>query len=152
MKQMVFEAATRIPLIFAGPGVKAKGKQSPRTVEMLDFYPTLADLCGLSQAPPNLHGKSLRPLLENPGAAWDRPAISQVRRAAGGGKHVDGYSIRTERYRFSEWADGVEGSELYDYKTDPSELKNLAKNRAYDKLRTQLRSKLREVVKARAKG
>ena len=85
MKQTVFEAASRIPLIFTGPGVKAKGKASPRTVEMLDFYPTLADLCGLEKVPTNLHGKSLRPLLEKPNAAWDRPAISQMRRAAGGG-------------------------------------------------------------------
>ena len=156
MKQTVFEAAARIPLIFAGPGVKAKGKAAARTVEMLDFYPTLTDLCGLSQVPSNLHGKSLRPLLENPQAAWDRPAISQMRRpanatrkAADGAAFVDGYSIRTERYRFTEWADGAEGSELYDYKTDPNELKNLAQTPAMDQLKTQLRTQLRAISKAR---
>ena len=160
MKQTIFEAASRIPLIYAGPGVKAKGKASPRTVEMLDFYPTLADLCGLSNVPPNLHGKSVRPLLENPGAKWDRPAISQMRRGASGGRgkkpkdgsqFVHGYSIRTERYRFSEWADGNEGDELYDYQTDPAELKNLASDPKHAKLREQLRKRLREVTKARGR-
>ena len=126
---------------------------------MLDFYPTLTDLCGLSQVPSNLHGKSLRPLLENPQAAWDRPAISQMRRpanatrkAADGAAFVDGYSIRTERYRFTEWADGAEGSELYDYKTDPNELKNLTQAPAMDQLKTQLRTQLRAISKARGKG
>lgn len=159
MKQTVFEAAARIPLIFAGPGVKAKGKASARTVEMLDFYPTLTDLCGLGQVPAGLHGKSLRPLLENPAAAWDRPAISQMRRpanaslqAASGAAFVDGYSIRTERYRFSEWADGAEGAEMYDYKLDPLELKNLVKDPAHAKQKEQLRAKLHAVSKARGKA
>ena len=164
MKQTVFEAATRIPLIFAGPGIKAKGKASPRTVEMLDFYPTLTDLCGLNQVPSNLHGKSLRPLLENPNATWDRPAISQMRRGAGAGadqkggnkkaagQFVHGHSIRTERYRFTEWADGKEGEELYDYKTDPKELKNLAKSEAHTKLKEELRTRLRAITKERGRA
>ncbi len=164
MKQTVFEAATRIPLIFAGPGIKAKGKASPRTVEMLDFYPTLTDLCGLNQVPSNLHGRSLRPLLENPNATWDRPAISQMRRGAGAGagqkagnkkaagQFVHGHSIRTERYRFTEWADGKEGEELYDYKTDPKELKNLAKSDAHTKLKEELRTRLRKITKDRGRA
>ena len=158
MKQTVFEAATRIPLIFAGPGVMAKGKTSPRTVEMLDFYPTLTDLCGLTQVPGNLHGKSLRPLLENPAAKWERPAISQMlrpsnatRKAASGAAFVEGYSIRTERYRFTEWADGAEGAELYDYERDPGELKNLAKDPAHAKLKAQLETRLRAASKARGR-
>ena len=158
LKQTVFESAGRIPLIFAGPGIKAKGKASSRTIEMLDFYPTLVDLCGLSGVPSNLHGKSLRPLLDNPAAPWDRPAISQMRRlatpqlkAASGAAWVDGYSIRTERYRFTEWADGAEGAELYDYQTDPNELKNLAQDPAHATLRTQLQTKLRAVSQSRGR-
>lgn len=159
MKQTNFEAATRIPLIFAGPGVKAKGKASNRTVEMLDFYPTLADLCSLSQVPSNLHGKSVKPLLENPSAPWDRPAISQMRRPAtarlkpaSGAKFVDGYSIRTERYRYTEWADGAEGAELYDYQKDPKELKNLARDPSHDKVRSELQARLRSITKSRGKS
>ena len=118
---------------------------------MLDFYPTLADLCGLEKVPTNLHGKSLRPLLEKPNAAWDRPAISQMRRAAGAGKFVHGYSIRTERYRFTEWADGKEGEEMYDYQKDPNELKNLAKSEAHSTLKAALKKRLRGVTKARGR-
>lgn len=153
MKQTVFEAATRIPLIFAGPGVKAKGKASPRTVEMLDFYPTLADLCGLSEVPSNLHGKSLRPLLENPNAKWDRPAISQVARNRNeAGKPMMGYSIRTERYRYTEWNGGAEGAELYDYQADPKELKNLAKSAVHAKTRAELKNRLATITKSRGRA
>ena len=145
MKQTVFDAATRLPLIIAAPSPKTKGKGCPRTVELLDLYPTLADLCGLSNVPQNLHGKSLRPLLDNPNAKWDRPAISQVAR----GQKVMGYSIRTERYRYTEWNDGKDGDELYDYQTDPKELKNLAQNA---KLKTELQTKLRTITKARGRA
>ena len=148
MKQSVFEAATRTPLIFAGPGVKARGKGSGRTVEMLDFYPTLADLCGLASVPENLHGKSLRPLLEYPTARWDRPAISQIQRVAGS-KVVMGYSLRTERYRYTEWNDGEEGEELYDYQADPKEVKNLARRASQAQVRAELRGRLRGIQKSR---
>jgi uncharacterized sulfatase len=153
MKQTVFEAATRIPLIFAGPGVKARGRASPRTVEMLDFYPTLADLCGLENVPANLHGKSLRPLLENPAAGWDRPAVSQMRRIANpqapNRKIVDGYSLRTERYRYTEWNGGEEGEELYDYRADPKELQNLARRPAQAQVRRDLRDRLHAIEQSR---
>ena len=91
---------------------------------MLDIYPTLADLCGLI-LPPGLHGRSLKPLLENPQAKWNHPPFSQVQR----GK-VMGYSIRTDRYRYTLWINlsnnDTEGEELYDYQTDPREFKNIA--------------------------
>ncbi|MBL8236265.1 MAG: sulfatase [Bryobacterales bacterium] len=147
MKQTLFEAATRMPLIIAAPGTKAKGKGSPRPVELLDLYPTLADLCGLKDVPANLHGASLRPLLNNPGAKWDRPAISQVAR----GPKVMGYSIRTERYRYTEWNGGQEGEELYDYQTDPNELKNLAKSERHAKQKAELLARLRAATKARGR-
>lgn len=148
MKQTVFEAATRLPLIVHAPGAKARGKGCGRTVELLDLYPTLADLCGLAQVPGNLHGKSLRPLLDNPAAAWDRPAISQVNR----GTKATGYSIRTERYRFTEWNDGRGGEELYDYQADPKEVKNLAASAAHEKLKEDLRTRLRTVTKSRGRA
>jgi len=145
MKQTLFEAATRMPLILSAPGMKSKGKGCPRTVELLDLYPTLADLCGLKNVPANLHGKSLRPLLDNPNARWDRPAVSQVAR----GQKVMGYSIRTERYRFTEWNDGKEGEELYDYQTDPKEMKNIA---ATSKVKAELQARLRTIQRGRGKA
>lgn len=148
MKQSVFEAATRIPTVWAGPGITANGKKSARTVEMLDFYPTLADLCGLSHVPSNLHGKSLRPLLRNPTARWDRPAISQIDRPQA---KVTGYSLRTERYRYTNWKDGAEGEELYDYETDPKELRNLARSESHAKVRAELQAKLQAITKSRGK-
>jgi len=152
MKQTVFEAATRVPLLIAGPGTTAKGKASPRTVELLDLYPTLADLCGLTQIPSNLHGKSLRPLLENAQAKWDRPAVSQVTRTRNQTPDsVRGYSLRTERYRYTEWADTAEGVELYDYQADPKEMQNLGKSDRHAKLRAQFQTQLRAISKSRGR-
>ena len=102
---------------------------SPRTVELVDIYPTLADLCGLTP-PANMEGKSLRPLLMNPQARWDQPAITQVIRNQGG-KRLMGYSVRTERWRYTEWDNGAAGAELYDQNADPHEYQNLAKDAKY---------------------
>jgi iduronate 2-sulfatase len=127
-KQLLFEEANRVPLIVAGPGVSAAGV-SPRTVELLDVYPTLVELCGLPKPPQQLEGTSLTPLLRKPDASWDRPAYSQVTRRAGkgpGARRVMGYSVRTERWRYTEWDDGTLGAELYDHDADPGEHTNLA--------------------------
>lgn len=132
-KQSLFENSARVPLIIAAPG-KAKGQVSPRTVELVDLYPTLADLAGLP-APSNLAGASLKPLLEKPDAAWDRPAFTQVWRGS-----FPGHSVRTERYRYTEWAHGKQGAELYDYQNDPKELNNLIKDPQHAKTIAELKS------------
>lgn len=133
-KQTLFEPAARTPLMISVPGM-AKGKASGRTVELLDVYPTLAALCGL-KAPENLQGSSLVPLLKNPGAKWDKAAYTQVERNPNPGaphikKKVTGRSVRTERWRYTEWNEGEEGKELYDYRTDPKEFNNLANDPKY---------------------
>ena len=131
-KQLLFEESNRVPLVFAGPGIDGRGA-SPRTVELLDLYPTLVDLCGLPQ-PKNkdkLEGTSLRPLLEKPETEWDRPAYSQVQRGtdqATAQPLAVGRSVRTERWRYTEWDGGKQGSELYDHAADPHEYKNLAQD------------------------
>lgn len=155
MKQVVFEPSSRIPLLFGGAGVTSHGEGSPRTVELLDLYPTLADLCNLSGRPANLHGRSLAPLLANPNAAWDTPAISQIHRGENaGGQIVRGYSMRTERYRYSMWSeskadDGALGEELYDYTKDPRELHNLAKDASAGALHKSLKARLQGIIQAR---
>jgi iduronate 2-sulfatase len=124
-KTLLFEESARVPLIIATPDRK-KGGVSPRTVELLDLYPTLADLCGL-EAPGTVEGKSLRPLLKNPKAKWTKPAITQQTRNLQR-RQIMGYSVRTEHWRYTEWDGGGAGTELYDHDADPREWNNLANN------------------------
>jgi iduronate 2-sulfatase len=140
MKVSLLERSARAPLIVAGPEVATRGA-SPRTVEFLDLYPTLADLAGLS-APAGLQGRSLRPLLKNPKAKWDHPALTQVRRGMGTAAFM-GYSIRTEKWRYTEWDDGKRGTELYDEADDPGEMRNLAGDPKQKKVVTELQRLLR---------
>ena len=99
---------------------------SPRPVELVDLYPTLADLCGLP-APSGRRGQEHRTLVEDPSAEWDAPAFTQVTR----GKDVMGRSVRTEKWRYTQWDGGAKGVELYDQENDPKEYKNLAGDPQY---------------------
>jgi len=137
-KQSLFEGSARVPMIISAPGQKTKGGISPRTVELVDLYPTLADLAGL-EPPANLAGASLRPLLDKPDAEWSRPAFTQVWRGS-----FPGHSVRTERFRYTEWADGKQGAELYDYETDPGELNNLAKDPQHAATVAELKALIRK--------
>jgi len=137
-KQSCFEESTRVPMIIAAPGAKGSGKPCARTVELIDLYPTLADLTGLSAAAPkNLEGASLRPLLDNPAAEWKRPAYSQVER--------DGHTVRTEKWRYTEWTRGAKGVELYNHDTDPHELTNLAADPAHAATVTEMKALLEKI-------
>jgi len=151
MKQTLFEPATRVPTIFAGPGTGAEGKVCHRTTEHLDIYPTLAELCRLKNTPDNLHGRSLVPLFSQPDAAWDKPAISQVARPPGPHPKITGYSLRNERYRYTSWQGGETGEELYDYHADPHELKNLAAAGTFQRVKADLKAQLAEITKQRGR-
>ena len=91
-------------------------------MELVDLYPTLADLCGLTP-PANLDGTSLRAAAGRPGAPGTTPPS---RRCSARGKASSAARVRTERWRYTEWDDGKKGVELYDHDTDPHELTNLA--------------------------
>jgi uncharacterized sulfatase len=120
-KQLLFEESAHVPMIIYDPTAKGNGTVSSRPVELVDLYATLSDLAGLPE-PQGVEGKSLRPLLENPQAAWDAPAFTQVFRGA---KKGMGRSVRTEQWRYTEWDAGKGGAELYDQVNDPKEYKNL---------------------------
>jgi iduronate 2-sulfatase len=144
MKQTLFERSARVPLILAGAGVAAKGQVVDRVVELIDLYPTLADLARLSP-PPNVQGRSLSPLLKNPRAAWDHPALTQVRRGPAANP-VFGYSIRTETWRYTEWDRGKQGMELYHEADDPHELHNLAADPKHQATLAEMQRLLRRVT------
>lgn len=144
MKQTLFEQSARAPLVFAGPGIPQAGRATSRVVEFLDVYPTLAALAGVP-APKGLHGRSLVPLLKNPDAKWDHPAITQVRRGPAASRFM-GYSIRTERWRYTEWEKGTRGAELYDEVADPQEVKNLVADPQHQKVVADLQRRLRRVI------
>ncbi|OGV62151.1 MAG: iduronate sulfatase [Lentisphaerae bacterium RIFOXYB12_FULL_65_16] len=124
-KHTNFEVATRVLMMLRVPGQKNAGVDCDRLTEFVDIYPTLCDLTGLPLTP-HLEGASFAPLLDEPKRAWKRAAFSQYPR----GGDVMGYSMRTDRYRYTEWMRAWEKQpaavELYDYQTDPLGNVNLA--------------------------
>ncbi len=125
-KHTNFETSVHAPVIASVPG------QTPATcdalVEFVDIYPSLCELCGLP-LPDTLEGDSFAPLIEDPTREWKPAAFSQYPRTVRGVGRCMGYSMRTDRYRFTRWAipdkDFVE-YELYDHEIDPKENVNIA--------------------------
>lgn len=146
-KFTLLENATRVPLIIRVPSrVLYPGDEDAagfvtgectRPVELIDLYPTLSQLCGVPVLT-DQHGQSLVPLLKNPEAEWNYPAITFCRNDVG-------RSIRTERYRYTEYVAGSEiERELYDYENDPREQKNLAGQTDMAEIETALRTALHD--------
>ena len=141
-KMSLYEESARVPLLIFVPGMKSAGQSSARMVETIDIYPTLADYAGLS-APKNLAGKSLRPLLDNPRAEWSRPAFTQVTRGNAQNGMIMGYTVRTEKWRYTEWDGGQKGMELYDHERDPEEHVNLANDSTHAKVLEEMKGLIR---------
>lgn len=121
-KSTLWEEATRVPFIISVPGMTQAGSRSNEAVSLLDIFPTLADITGL-KAPKKLEGESLKPLLVNPNAKKDSPAVIEYKRG--------NVAIRGDRFRYIKYVNGEE--ELYDHEQDPNEWHNLAKNKKYAK-------------------
>jgi arylsulfatase A-like enzyme len=130
LKSTLWEESTRAPLVFVVPGLTRAGSRSGRTVDFMNLYPTLADLAGIPlRVPQTVEGRSMRPLLADPAAPWDFPAVSTFRE----GNHA----VRSERWRYIRYADGSE--ELYDHSVDPNEWRNLAGDPALEGVKASLR-------------
>jgi uncharacterized sulfatase len=121
-KNTLFELSACAPLIVWAPKMKESGNATQGLVELIDLYPTLAELAEVA-APANLEGRSFAPLLDNADLPGKRAAYTQVRRG-----EILGRSVRTDRWRFTEWDGGKAGRELYDHASDPGEWHNLADN------------------------
>lgn len=122
-KHTNFEVATRSPLIVSAPGQKSVGAKTDSFAEFVDIYPTLCELCGLPK-PEGLEGTSLASVMSNPSSSVKKAAFSQYPRGG-----VMGRSMRTERYRYTEWAERDKepaALELYDHQSDPGENTNVA--------------------------
>jgi arylsulfatase A-like enzyme len=138
-KAKLWEGSTQVPLVVAGPGATVGGVSS-RPVSLIDLYPTLLELTGLPSSS-GLDGMSLAPLLKDPAAPWERPALT----TAGYKNH----SLRTERWRYIRYADGSE--ELYDHDVDPLERNNLASRPESADVKRQLQAWLPQHDEPRVK-
>jgi iduronate 2-sulfatase len=130
-KMSLFEESSRVPLLIAAPGISSPGTVAAAPVSHVDLMPTLADLCGVTP-PDNVQGQSLVPILQDVSTTGRGWALTEVTRGGGNRPNAPapfrGYSLRTSRWRYTEWDEGRKGRELYDHETDPRELTNLAES------------------------
>ncbi len=147
----LFEGSCHVPLIIVDPASNKVGQVASSPVELIDLYPTLAELCQVSAAD-HVKGVSLGPMLDNPDASVKPAALSvSVSRARQmhktfTDKPVMGYSIRTPRYRYTQWGGGEYGHELYDYDSDPNEYTNLADDPAHERTLGRMQALLADAI------
>lgn len=145
-KMSLFEESARVPLLIVAPKVAKNGAVAHSPVSQVDLFPTLAELTGIDK-PNNLQGQSLVPMLKDPsfvGRGW---ALTQVTRGRPQERWF-GYSLRTPRWRYTEWDQGRAGRELYDHQTDPRELTNLAERPEHADTVKQLAAELKAAVES----
>lgn len=142
-----FEIDTRVPLIISAPWLPHQGAKADALVELVDLYPTLAEMANLP-VPSHLQGTSQVPVLKDPNAHVDDVALSQYPRALDGDRQVMGRTMRTDRYRYTAWENRETGEvvseELYDHASDPRENYNVAGEEAYQDTAAKLRQRLRK--------
>jgi choline-sulfatase len=146
-KQVSFyEEITRVPFMFAGPGIKQKGvKLNQPLVSLLDLLPTLCDYAELP-IPGGLHGLSLLPMLEGNANKTRHDYVVSEWHTEYGYIITPGRMLRTERYKYTKYIEG-DDEELYDLENDPGETHNLISNPVYSKVLKEHRELLREHLK-----
>lgn len=149
----LFEGSVRVPLIVSLPNHAQAGAATDALTELVDLYPTLVELSGLP-APDHLAGQSMAPILDDPAhpgrsaaltVAWSR---ARWTRPDAFDEPVFGRTIRTPRFRYTEWNEGEAGVELYDYFEDPQEYANLAPRPEYADTLSRLKQLLDEKRRA----
>lgn len=145
-KHSNFEKAVRTTLIVSSPKQKQRGVRADGLAELVDLYPTLGHLAGIA-TPKDLEGRNLSPILDNAAKKVKSAAFSQFPRNVEGVGTVMGYTIRTERHRYTVWramdpAKTFRVDELYDYVADPQETVNVVDQPEYAKVRQELRNRL----------
>ncbi|WOH37233.1 sulfatase [Thalassotalea fonticola] len=151
-KGSLFEGSARTPMIIKVPKITKGHNVINAPTELLDIYPTLAALTNLTP-PAYLQGFDLTPSLEDTTQVVRTSAYSTIlnRNRGENGEYaytkIRGHSIRTDRYRYSEWGDGIMGAELYDHHNDPEELKNLSDKTQLEEVRIKLKWLLDDAIK-----
>lgn len=158
-KMSLFEESARVPLLIVAPGVTTRGSVAKSPVSHVDLFKTLAELCDV-ETPSNVQGQSLVPMLRDPNVTGRGWALTQVNRGGGRAratvssdvssqdKRFFGYSLRTPRWRYTEWDEGERGRELYDHQADARELTNLAEKPEHVGTVTELSQQLRAAVRS----
>jgi arylsulfatase A-like enzyme len=149
-KQTLFNDATRVPLIFAGPGIKSNKGNVNAPVELVDIYPTIMDMLQM-KTPQFVQGKSLMPYFDGARDPVRKNALTELRVNSPSG-WSKGYSIKTKRYRLTQWQhEESMHYELYDHKFDAAELNNIATKAAYALVLDSLRFVIQERIAAAKK-
>lgn len=156
-KMSLFEESARVPMLIVAPGVSAKGGVAKSPVSHIDLFPTLTELCGVKSSA-NIQGQSLVAMLKDPSTVGRGWAMTQVTRGPVGpratqnpnakDKSFFGYSLRTPRWRYTEWDSGNQGRELYDHDSDPLELTNLSSQPEHAKTVEELSKQLQSAAKS----
>lgn len=145
-KNSNYEAATRTPLIISSYGRRGAGRKTRALTELVDVYPSVCELAGLP-VPQGLDGASTARLFPTTDRLWKRAVFSQQPREIPGLGAGMGYSMRTGRYRYTEWAafdSPYKTAELYDYRENPIEVENLAADSKRQTLANGLAAMMRE--------
>jgi arylsulfatase A-like enzyme len=130
-KHALYQTSVNAPLMVSAPGFKP-GKPTDALVEFVDIYPSICELAGLP-VPGHVQGKSFVPLMSDPSMNWKQAAFS---------RYHGGESVKTDRYRYTEWKTGAHM--LYDHEKDPAENVNIADNPECKTVVEQMRKLLQE--------
>jgi len=150
-KHTQFELDNHVPMLIKVPGQQIKGVKTEALVEFVDIYPSLCELAGI-ETPDHVQGTSFAPVVENPEIEWKEGALSYWPLGrTNPEKLIMGYTIQTQRYRYTEWIKESSGElmarDLFDHQTDPDEnvnISNISENK-------EIMSELSELL-ARGKG